>query len=79
MLKYFMCISILICKMIDLVEPYLVKANTLIKSFSSIFLNKNKKILQITNTNTNTNNLPGFMDHDPKKEAENNHLSLKNK
>jgi hypothetical protein len=65
--------------MIDLVQPYFVKAETLIRSLSSIFLNKNKKIIQITNTNTNTNNLPGFMDHDPKKEAESNHLPLKNK
>lgn len=62
-----MCMSILFCKFIDIVTPFFIKANTMIKSFSSIFTKK--RTLQITNDTL----LPGFMNHDPKKEAQLHH------
>lgn len=51
------CISMFFIQIMDRVKPYLIRANTFIRTVSGIFSKPNKTIVA------------GYMEHDPKQEA----------
>ena len=59
-------ISIVCMRLIDRVRPYLVRANTFIRSISGI-------LRRPTYKESNVTIVAGFMEHDPKEAAIKNH------
>jgi hypothetical protein len=55
------CVSVFFFQIVDFVKPFFIRANTFIRSVSGMFSNKTI--------------IPGYMEHDPKKEALKRHRS----